>query len=226
MLRQAVSQMRGAAAGGASNGGACPGPECAVAVRADRNGNANSAGRKGDLVLQRFTRPHDDACDAATRVHQATRPGAYALASMLPAKAGVLAVERANPVIAATPGYGGPNQAAINTDSQLRILSTEEGRWRVPLHVQARPFTTVPYMGGGRGNADVESALIHSSDVHVERSCGSATELEFPYATPLIPQLKHFIQRPANLITEVASPGWVFGGISSRTLMRDLATDC
>jgi hypothetical protein len=113
--------------------------------------------------------------------------------------------------------------SAIDADSRLRNDTTQEGRQRCPLHVQSRPFATVPYMGNGRGNPDVESSLIYSEWARIERPCGTVTETFFDgQFTPLVPHLAAHIQNPSNLIPEVAAAGWIRAGIPSRQFVRDL----
>lgn len=108
-------------------------------------------------------------------------------------------------------------------DSRLRQEATQAGRLRCPLHVQSRPFATVPYMGNGRGNPDVESSLLYSEWARIERPCGTVTETFFDgQFTPLVPHLAAHIQNPANLIPEQAQIGWIRGGIPSRQFVRSL----
>jgi hypothetical protein len=40
--------------------------------------------------------------------------------------------------------------------------------------------------------------------------------------TPLLATVKNNIQKPENLITEAASPGWIRGGLPSRSYIRDV----
>jgi hypothetical protein len=78
-------------------------------------------------------------------------------------------------------------------------------------------------MGGGRGNPDVESLLLHSEQIRLSKECGTVTEQQFDGVyTPMIPNLKENIQNPNNLITEDASPGWIRGGLPSRAYIRDV----
>ena len=116
----------------------------------------------------------------------------------------------------------GFNNAAIDSDSVLRNQPEFKNN-RCLIRPQARPFLGVPYMGGGRGNADVESLLLHSEQVRQGKECGTVTEQQFDGVfTPMIPNLKENIQNPNNLITEDAAPGWVRGGLPSRAYIRDV----
>ena len=78
-------------------------------------------------------------------------------------------------------------------------------------------------MAGGRGNPDVESLLIHSEQVRMGKECGTVTEQFFDQQyVPMIPLLKANVQKPSNLIEESAAPGWIHGGIPTRSYLRDV----
>jgi hypothetical protein len=116
----------------------------------------------------------------------------------------------------------GLNNASIDSDSVLRNQPEFKSN-RCLIRAQARPFLSVPYMGGGRGNPDVESLLLHSEQVREGKECGTITEMGFDGVfTPMIPNLKENIQNSNNLITEDASPGWIRGGLPSRAYIRDV----
>jgi hypothetical protein len=176
----------------------------------------------GDLVINSFTRVHDDGCEVVQQVKDSASPGRYMVTNLTPDYQKAKAVEIPTPTLLGREGFG-YNVKQIDDDSALRVNTTKEGRDRCPLHVQSRPFTTVPYMGRGRLNADVESELIHSEFARVERPCGTVTETFFDgQFFPLVPHLAKHVQNPANLVPEVASPGWIRGGIPSRNYTRDL----
>ena len=116
----------------------------------------------------------------------------------------------------------GLNNASIDSDSVLRNQPEFKSN-RCLIRSQARPFLGVPYMGGGRGNADVETLLQHSEMVRQGKDCGTIAEQQFDGVfTPMIPNLKDNIQKSTNLITEDASPGWIRGGLPSRAYVRDV----
>lgn len=118
-----------------------------------------------------------------------------------------------------TSGAGGCN---INDDSNLKIGSIQTNpKCRISLFT--RPYTTVPYLGRGPGNAVDESRLQQGDMVSNKKSCTNITERSFiNYKNyPLIPSLKSTIQNPSNLVEGVADEGWVQGGIPTRELIRD-----
>jgi hypothetical protein len=176
----------------------------------------------GEFVINSFTRTHDDRCEVKQQYGDSTGPGSYMVTNMTPAPTEAFKVEAHNPTLLGREGYG-YNNKTIDADSKLRANPTQEGRLKCPLHVQSRPFTTVPYMGRGRLNPDAESGLIYSEFARIERPCGTVTETFFDgQFVPLVPHLAKHIQNPQNLIPEDAAQGWLRMGVPSRQFIRDL----
>lgn len=184
-----------------------------------RSGNSV---KPGDMVINSFTRTRDDGCEVLQQYQDSTGPGSYQVTNLVPAQVKAQATEIPNPTLLGREGFG-YNNKEIDVDSKLRTDQTQEGRLRCPLHVQSRPFATVPFMGRGRLNPDVESGLIYSEFARVERPCGTITEtfLDGQFY-PLVPHLAANIQNPKNLIPEDAAKGWVRSGIPTRSWIRSL----
>lgn len=177
---------------------------------------------KGEFQINSFTRTWDDSCEVAQQMRDQAGPGKYQVTNLVPKQAEAAKVEYPNPTVLGREGFGLNNQR-IDDDSRLRLDYTQEGRQRCPLHPQSRPFATVPFMGNGRGNPDIESGLIYAEFSRVERPCGTVTETFFDNQfVPLVPHLAAHIQNPKNLVPEVAASGWIRGGIPSRQFIRDL----
>lgn len=174
--------------------------------------------------IQQFTRVHDDPCDQAVQNRESTGPGAYQVTSLLPAATTAAATAYAQPVVPLTTGYGW-SASHIDADSVLRNHAMQTNSPHCPLRgrVQARPFMTVPFMGRGRGDADVESRLTMPEFVRMGKDCGTLSDTFYSgQFTPLIPYVAANIQNPVHLIPEVASAGWVRAGVPSRQWVRDL----
>lgn len=173
------------------------------------------------MQINRLTHTRDDLCGIDQYYKQSVGPGDYMTTNYVPdaKRVNPLAVE--NLLIYPREGYG-LNNKSIDADSILRNQPEFKNN-RCIVRAQARPFMTVPYMGTGRGNADVESLLLHSEQVRVGKECGTVTEQFFEgQYTPLIQTVKANIQNPKNLVPEVAANGWIRGGIPSRSYIRDV----
>ena len=173
------------------------------------------------MEINRLTHTKDDKCGIEQYFTQSIGPGAYATTNLVPNAREVNPLASKNLMLFPREGYG-YNNKEIDVDSVLRNQPEFKNN-RCIIRNQARPFSTVPYMGGGRGNPDVESLLLHSEQVRQGKECGTVTEEFFDQQyTPLIETVKKNIQNPKNLVPEVAAPGWIHGGIPTRSYIRDV----
>jgi hypothetical protein len=173
------------------------------------------------MQINRLTHGKDDMCAIESFYAQSVGPGRYNTTNLTPKAPGVNAMAFDNQLIYPREGFG-LNNAAIDADSLLRNQPEFKSN-RCNIRAQARPFLSVPFMAGGRGNPDVESMLLHSEQVRIGKECGTVTEQAFDGVfTPMIPLMQQNIQNPKNLIPEVAAAGWVRGGLPSREYIRDM----
>jgi len=173
------------------------------------------------MQVNRLTHSRDDLCGIDQYFKQSVGPGDYTTRNLVPdaAKVNPLSVEQH--LIYPREGFG-LNNKQIDADSILRNQPEFKNN-RCIVRSQARPFLTVPYMGTGRGNPDVESLLMHSEMVRQGKECGTISEETFDgQFTPLIQSIKDNIQKPSHLVPEVAANGWIRGGIPSRAYIRDV----
>lgn len=173
------------------------------------------------MQINRLTHTKDDVCGIEQYYKQSVGPGRYTTTNLVPDARDVNPMASKNLLIYPREGFGA-NNAAIDAESALKNQPEFKNN-RCLIRPQARPFLGVPYMGGGRGNADVESLLLHSEQVRQGKECGTVTEMQFDQVfTPLLQSVKDNIQKPENLVTEAASPGWIRGGLPSRSYIRDV----
>jgi len=173
------------------------------------------------MQINRLTHTRDDLCGINSYYQQSVGPGNYYVMNLVPdaTKVNPLAVDQLQ--VYPREGYG-YNNKSIDIDSIIRNQPEFKNN-RCNIRAQARPFLSVPYMGTGRGNADVESLLLRSEQVRQGKECGTVTEETFEgQYTPLIPVVKDNIQNPKNLVTEVAAAGWIRGGLPTRAYIRDV----
>lgn len=106
------------------------------------------------------------------------------------------------------PGY------AIDDESAL--IPTYQHYEKLQLH--QRPFLTVPYLGRGPGNIDVETTLKQGESVHERKS--TSTIMDKAYINyneyPLDSELQKRFSDASRSIEELAMNGWIRGGASTR----------
>lgn len=174
--------------------------------------------------IQQFTRVRDDPCDQVVQNKESMGPGSYNVTNLVPAASTTYGIAYDQLAVPAAPGYGW-SAAEINADSLLRNHAVQANSPHCPLRgrIQARPFSTVPYMGRGRGDSALESRLQQSVYGHLGKDCGTISDAFFENQfTPLIPYVAANVQNPVHLIPEVASKGWVRAGVPSRQWIRDM----
>jgi hypothetical protein len=119
-------------------------------------------------------------------------------------------------------GGAGIPGSVIEQDSELLIKGNQE-RNLERLQLLQRPYSTVPYLGRGSVNPDIESMLLQGSQVHDLKSVSTIMDKSFmDYSTtPLMNDVENRVTNPTYSIEEVASQGWVRGGVASREQFRD-----
>ena len=136
-----------------------------------------------------------------------------------------------NPISLATsqPGImynGGYNTGAggCNIDNSSKLLiGSIQTHPRCHIDLFQRPFATVPYLGRGSVNPVMESQIQQGEQIVNKKSTSNLSEKSYIkyHQTPLLPAVQQRISNPANQIENVASDGWVRGGVPSRELTRD-----
>ena len=115
-------------------------------------------------------------------------------------------------------GIGG---CQIDTNSNLLIDKLIRPACKISL--LERPFATVPYLGRGNGNPELESQLQQGDQVINRKSVNHLAEKSYinHRYTRMIPELASSITNPANCIEGAAAEGWIRGGLPSRDLTKD-----
>jgi len=186
-----------------------------------RGENSERLLRRRGMDINRLTHTRDDACGIASYYSQSVGPGRYNVTNLVPDARKVNPLSVDNLIVYPREGFGA-NNAQIDAESVLKNQPEFKNN-RCLIRNQARPFLTVPFMGSGRGNSDVESMLIHPEQVRQGKECGTVTEQSFDGVfEPLIKPIRENIQKPEHLVTESAANGWIRGGIPSRQYLRDV----
>lgn len=112
----------------------------------------------------------------------------------------------------------------IDNHSQVRYGAVES-RPKPCQQLFTRPYATVPYMGRGSGNSEIESVLKSGKQTHHQGHVSLEKNQIRTYnntITPLVPNLKMQVQNPVNLIPYDNDPAWVRGGAPTRQIVKDL----
>jgi hypothetical protein len=177
-----------------------------------------------DYTFHNTTRIGGDTCDQSQQNIQNAASANYLLTNFRPECPMGDAVQFATsqPSINFTGshsvGIGGCN---IDESSKLQIADISKPKCRISLF--ERPFATVPYLGRGSSNPELESKLQQGELSNNKKSINPSSEVCYSkYSqTPMLPSLKSTVTNPANLVEGVAAEGWVRGGLPSRELVRD-----
>lgn len=122
---------------------------------------------------------------------------------------------------------GGKNTTGIEgasvEESNNLLLGSRGTHAQSKLSLRERSYVTIPYLGRGEGNVNVESTLMHGEE-HFENKKSLYPVSEESYIqysnTPLISDIESKITDPKYLV-EGTHNGWIRGGLPSRELNRD-----
>ena len=111
----------------------------------------------------------------------------------------------------------GLNGQVVDYDSMLLIKTTQE-RPLEKLQLMQRPFVTVPYLGRGSCNPDVESQLLQGESTWEQKGVSTIMDKSFlPYSLYVLDDsMKDHVKNQA--VEETVLEGWVRGGVSSREM--------
>ena len=178
-----------------------------------------------NYMFDSLTRIGDDPCGISEKDIQNQKHGSYLTQNHWASNCGMKApinFATSQPNVFYTGGIGVTEGCTVDNDSRLRIGSTQTNP-KCRISLLERPFKTVPFLGRGPGNPVLESKLMQGANVMDKKSCKLITEKNFGHTNvELVPSLKETIQNPNNLIEDVASSGWIRGGLPSRELTRDM----
>jgi len=116
-------------------------------------------------------------------------------------------------------GGSGVGGGVVDYESLL-LNKAEQERPLEKVQLMQRMFSTVPYLGRGAGNADVESQLQQGEIIDNKKSTATIMEKSFiPYTLyPTDYNMNERVANPAYTVEEVALDGWVRGGADARNM--------
>ena len=174
--------------------------------------------------LQQLTKLQEDPCFLKERTKQSLAIGNYNLSNFNTCDCNInQVITRAteNPAITFRDGYG-ISECNVNNDSALRVGRTRKFP-KCPDQLFERPIATIPYMGRGSGNSQIEHQILQGEQTREKRQCNVLSGVTIEnYFTPLIDVVESNIQKPSNLIQEENDKKWIRGGIPSRQIVKDI----
>ena len=116
----------------------------------------------------------------------------------------------------------GLNSSVIDFESNL-LLKSEQTQPFEKLQLFQRPFATVPYLGRGSCDPDLESQLQHGEVVAGKKSVSTIMDKSFSQYLmyPTDEKMEERVNNAAYNVEEAALDGWVRGGKSTREMSND-----
>ena len=116
-------------------------------------------------------------------------------------------------------GVGGHN---IEGENYL-LLKTEQERALGRLNLLQRPYATVPYLGRGSCDPNVESQLRFGESVSDKKSVSTIMSQSFMGYTlhPPDEDMQEHVSDPRFTVEEAALEGWIRGGAATRDMAED-----
>ncbi len=178
----------------------------------------------GKFRLRDFTKAHDDSCYLTEQTKQSLGPGKYQVSNHYSCECNIPSVvEIASnvPQLYFKNGYGVAG-CEIDKSSVLRYGKSKNNP-KCPVQLFERPYLTVPYMGRGIGDPNLEPQLLPGEPTKEKRQCSTLSGVTIDnYFTPLIDHLRENVQNPIHIVPEYVQDGWIRGGSNTRLIVRDI----
>lgn len=177
-----------------------------------------------DYTFNNNTRIGNDSCDTSQRNIQNGLSATYNLNNYFPScpMSDHIQFATSQPAMM----YNGSHQVGINgcninENSELKYTELSKHKCRISL--EQRPFLTVPYLGRGKIDVEVESQIQQGKFMNNKKSVNPSSEVSYIefHHTPMLSSIKSTVTNPANLVEGAAAEGWIRGGVPSRELTRD-----
>ena len=175
-----------------------------------------------NYMFDNLTRVNEDSAGITERDLQNQGHNNYTTANHVKHRAGMeepIGFATGQPNIFYKGPHGAIDGSTIDDESNL-LISSSQTNTKCKLNLQTRRFVSVPYLGRGPHNPDIESKLLQGSFIDPKKSCKQETEKSYNREkTSLVKSVRHSIQNPRYLIESSARKDWVRGGLPSRQLV-------
>jgi len=170
-----------------------------------------------DYSFYNMGRIGNDTTDFSQQTLQNTEYANYALSNYFrdnDSKAFSFSLNQPNVFFNGSNGGSSVGSNQIDLDSILHLSSQPSE----VSQLSERLFATVPYMGRGSCDPDIETRLMQGDGFMPKKSVNTVSENEYVDYTnyPMLDALKNKVTNPAFMVEESAMNGWVRGGQQSR----------
>ena len=112
--------------------------------------------------------------------------------------------------------------SAVDHESKLMIKDVHSNPAE-KVQLFTRPFATVPYLGRGSVDPQVESQLLHGEFVTDKKSSSTIMDKSFTeYSLPILTSdMENHVTNASENVEEAAMEGWVRGGANTRQYTND-----
>ena len=162
------------------------------------------------MNFQQTGRIGNDTCDLSQRAAQNKSAISYMVNPVKPTGTGM--------------NFGLNNNMQMkNSHSTAGLANGLITKQKERISLKERQFLTVPYLGKGRHNVDLETQLrTHKWEPNCKSANPSSEKNLSDYQqTPMLQDLRSSITNPRFLVEEAADKNWRRGGESSRDLARE-----
>jgi hypothetical protein len=179
-----------------------------------------------DYTFYKIDRIEDDSTCQTQRTTQNSKFSNYVLSNYFAESSSDAHIKFATQQPAILPngvnGGSGVGGGQVDNESIL-LLKTEEERALGRLQLLQRPFTTVPYLGRGSCDPDLESQLLQGETVADKKSVSTVMSQSFMGYTlyPTSDKMEEHVKNAKYTVEEAALDGWVRGGAASREMSED-----
>lgn len=179
-----------------------------------------------DFTFNNLSRQSEDSCNIDQNSIQNAQSCTYTLQNYFAQDCSMKNTKKlavSQPCVNYSGGLGLAAGGCNVDDSSQLLIGGIQTHPKNRIDLFGRTFATVPYLGRGSVDPMVESQMLQGESITNKRTVTRMTEkshLKY-HTTPLIPEVKQNIQNPNLMIEDVASDGWVRGGLPSRELTRD-----
>jgi hypothetical protein len=172
------------------------------------------------------TNIRSDDCNKDFDTIMSIAPGAYNLEnfhSCTPGAPAARSVQLSQPTMNINFGVGYIGERGALVDNDSKVKYSELTNRNTINTLNERPYLTVPYMGRGIGDSNIEPVLRSGEDTFQHKPCNALAGVTIDnFFTPMVPCLKREIQNTKHIIPEDSMKCWVRGGLPSRQIVKNM----